>query len=119
MKKRILVCDDDESIRNYLGESLKEHYEVAGAVDGREALKMVTRDNFDLVIMDIKMPNMHGLEAIERIRARDDNVPIIICSAYRGMEGDIVIRTSNVAAFMVKPIDINVLKSKVSELIGG
>jgi CheY-like chemotaxis protein len=118
MKKRILVCDDDESIRLYLMESLKENYEVAEAIDGREALKMVTRDNFDLLIMDIKMPGTHGLEAIERIRQREMNIPIIVCSAYHLMQDDIIIMTSNVAAFLTKPIDIETLKTKISEIIG-
>jgi two-component system response regulator PilR (NtrC family) len=103
----------------YLAESLKAKYEVAEAIDGREALKMVTRGSFDLVIMDIKMPNVHGLEAIERIRERNNSTPIIICSAYRAMEDDITVKTSNVAAFIIKPIDIASLKSKVFELIGG
>jgi two-component system response regulator AtoC len=117
-KKRILVCDDEEPIRLLLNESLKESYEIVEAVNGRDALRLSTKEHFDLIIMDIKMPSMHGLEAIERIRERKNNIPIIICSAYREMEDDIIVKTSNVAAFMVKPIDIVLLKSKVFELIG-
>jgi CheY-like chemotaxis protein len=64
------------------------------------------------------MPGTHGLEAIERIRERNKEVPIIICSAYRLMEDDIVVKTSNVAAFITKPIDIKALQTKVWELIG-
>ncbi|MEO0225841.1 MAG: response regulator [candidate division WOR-3 bacterium] len=118
MKKRILICDDEESIRLLLSEALKEKYEVDEAIDGREALKKITRSSFDLLIIDIKMPGTHGLEAIERIRERNKKIPIIICSSYRLMEDDIVVKTSNVASFMTKPIDINLLKAKISELIG-
>jgi CheY-like chemotaxis protein len=118
MKKRILVCDDEESIRLLLTETLKENYEIAEATDGREALKMITREPFDLLIIDIKMPGTHGLEAIERIRERNKAIPIIICSAYRLMEDDIVVKTSDVAAFITKPVDIKAVKSKVFELIG-
>jgi len=118
MKKRILVCDDEASIRLLLSEALKDNYEIFEAVDGREAVKMITKEPFDLLITDIKMPGTHGLEAIERIRERNKTIPIIICSAYRLMEDDIIVKTSDVAAFITKPIDIKALKSKVLELIG-
>ena len=118
MKKRILVCDDEEPIRLLLNEALQDSYEIVEASNGREALKLATKEQFDLIIMDIKMPNGHGFEAIERIRQRNDTIPIIICSAYRAMEDDIVVKTSNIAAFITKPIDIKVLKTKVFNLIG-
>lgn len=118
MKKRILVCDDEEPIRLLLNESLQDSYEVVEASNGREALRLATKEQFDLIIMDIKMPDGHGLEAIERIRERNGTVPIIICSAYRAMEDDIVVKTSNVAAFITKPIDIKALKTKIFNLIG-
>jgi len=118
MKKRILICDDEESIRLLLNETLCDNYEIVEVADGREALKLVTKEPFDLLIIDIKMPGMHGLEAIERIRERNIKIPIIICSAYPLMEDDIVVKTSDVAAFITKPIDIKALKAKIFELIG-
>lgn len=118
VKKRILVCDDEEPIRLLLNEALQDSYEIIEASNGREALRLATKEQFDLIIMDIKMPSVHGLEAIERIRERDDTIPIIICSAYRAMEDDIVVKTSNVAAFITKPIDIKALKTKIFNLIG-
>lgn len=117
-KKRILVCDDEEAIRLLLSETLGETYEIVEAADGREAVKKVTKEPFDLVIMDIKMPGTHGLEAIERIRERNQRVPIIICSAYRLMEDDVIVKTSDVAAFFTKPADMDALEMKVFELIG-
>ena len=118
MKKEILVCDDEESIRLLLRETLGEDYEISEAADGREAVKFITREPFDLLIIDIKMPGTHGLEAIERIRERNKEIPIIVCSAYRLMADDVVVKTSDVAAFITKPVDIKVLKTKVFELIG-
>lgn len=118
MKKRILVCDDEEPIRLLLNESLQDTYEVVEASNGRDALRLATKEHFDLIIMDIKMPSVHGLEAIERIRERNNSIPIIIISAYRAMEDDIIVKTSNVAAFLVKPIDIKSLKTRIFELIG-
>jgi CheY-like chemotaxis protein len=71
-----------------------------------------------LLITDIKMPGTHGLEAIERIRKRNTTIPIIICSAYKLLEDDIVVKVSNIAAFFTKPIDLKLLRMKVFELIG-
>lgn len=118
MKKRILVCDDEAVVRLLLVNALKDQYEVKEAADGREALRMVTLDSFDLLVIDIKMPGMHGIEAIERIRQRNKTIPIILCTAYRLMEDDIVVRTSDVAAFFTKPIDIEKFRAKVAGLIG-
>jgi CheY-like chemotaxis protein len=118
MKKRILVCDDEEAIRLLLNEALKDTYDITEATDGREAVRIITKESFDLLIIDIKMPGTHGFEAIERIRERNKTIPIIICSAYRLMEDDIVVKTSDVAAFITKPIEIKALKQKVFELIG-
>ena len=118
MKKRILICDDDESVKLLLTETLKDDYEIVEASNGREAVKLVTKEPFDLLIIDIKMPGTHGLEAIERIRQRKKDIPIIVCSGYSLMQDDIIIKTSDVAAFISKPIDLNVLKMKIFELIG-
>jgi CheY-like chemotaxis protein len=118
MKKRILVCDDEEPIRLLLNESLQDTYEVVEAANGRDAIRLAAKEQFDLIIMDIKMPSVHGLEAIERIRERNNSLPIIIISAYRAMEDDIIVKTSNIASFLVKPIDIKALKTKIFELIG-
>ncbi len=116
--KKILVCDDEESIRLLLREALKNDYEVSEASDGREAVKLVTTQPFDLLITDIKMPGTHGFEAIERIRERNKEIPIIICSAYRLLQDDIIVKTSGIAYFLTKPINIEELKTKVFELIG-
>ena len=117
-KKRILVCDDEESIRLLLNETLEEQYDIEQAADGREAVKKITKEPYDLLIIDIKMPGTHGFDAIERIRERNKKIPIIICSAYRLMKDDIVVKTSDIAAFITKPVDLESLKTKVFELIG-
>ncbi|MEO0137056.1 MAG: response regulator [candidate division WOR-3 bacterium] len=118
MKKRILIVDDEEPIRILLNEALKDDYEIVLCDNGREAVKHITKGKFDLLITDIKMPGTHGFEVIERIRERNKTIPIIVCSAYKLLEDDIVIKTSEVAAFITKPIQIDELKAKVFELIG-
>ncbi len=119
MRKRILVCDDEEAIRLLLHEALSDDYDVVLCDNGREAVKQITKENFDLLITDIKMPGgVHGLEVIERIRERNKTIPIIICSAYKLLEDDVVVKTSDIAAFITKPIEIKQLRAKIFELIG-
>ncbi|MEO0124471.1 MAG: response regulator [candidate division WOR-3 bacterium] len=118
MKKKILVLDDEEPIRVLLKEVLNDDYEVVLCDNGKEAIKHITKEKFDLLITDIKMPGTHGFEVIERIRERNKDIPIVICSAYKLLEDDIVVKTSGVAAFITKPIEIKELKAKVFELIG-
>jgi CheY-like chemotaxis protein len=118
MKKKILICDDEEPIRLLLSEALKDEYDVISCDNGRDAIKYITKEKIDLLITDIKMPGTHGLEVIERIRERNKDIPIIICSAYKLLEDDIVVKTSGVSAFFTKPIEIKQLRAKVFELIG-
>jgi len=118
MKRRILICDDESAIRLLLTEALRDDYEAVEVADGRDVLMLVTKEPFDLVIIDIKMPSIHGLEIIQRIRERGIKIPVIICSAYRMMEDDVIVQTSDVAAFITKPIDIKAMKAKIFELIG-
>lgn len=112
--RRILVCHGGP-MRIHRKEALKENCEVAEAIDCRKASKMVTGGIFNCVIMDVKMPKVYGLEAIERIRKRDNNIPIIMCRT----KDDVVVKASNVAAFMVKPTSVNVVEPRIFEFNGG
>jgi len=118
-RKKILFADDEVNIRLLFHEIFSnEGYQVLEAADGYEAIKKIREENPDLVILDIKMPELHGLEVLERIRKEKPELPIIICTAYRHMDKDFSVLTSNVSAYFLKPININQLKEKVRELLG-
>jgi len=81
MAKKILIVDDEEVIRKYLRINLvKLGYEVKEAVDGVEALKQLSKDNFDLLISDIVMPNKDGWEMLKEVRSnpKTKDIPVII-----------------------------------------
>ena len=79
--KTILVVDDDDAIRTLLkNELLDEGYQVLTATNAREALKMVQEEALDLVILDIRMPGMDGLEALPRILGLKEGLPVILNS---------------------------------------
>jgi DNA-binding NtrC family response regulator len=116
--KKILVGDDETRIRLLYEEALTgEGYEVVVAKDGREVCEKFISERPDLVILDIKMPGMHGIEVLQRLKEMDRHVPVIISTAYQKMENDAVISTTDVAAFLKKPVDLNHLRAEVKRIL--
>lgn len=112
--KKILVADDEANIRLLLEEVLSdEGYQVTTAATGREALRRILKEQFDLLIFDIKMPELNGLELVEKIRELKKDTPVIICSAYKHLQDDYVVGTANVNAYITKPVNLAELKDKV------
>ncbi len=117
--KTILVADDDKNIRLLLETELSaEGYRVILASNGLEALEKVKDKTLDLVILDIKMPEMHGLEVLEAIRKENKKLPIIICTAYEKMRDNYTIWAGQVAGYLTKPIDFDHLKAIIRKSLG-
>lgn len=114
--KTILVVDDDEAIRTLLQEELEEEgYKVLIATNARDALKMVAAEPLDLVILDIRMPGMDGLEALPRILGLKEGLPVIMNTAYSQYQDSFMSWAAD--AYVVKSSDLTELKAKVKELI--
>jgi len=108
--KTILVADDDKNIRLLLETELSlQGYQVVLAKNGLEALTKIKDRTPDLLILDIKMPDMHGLEVLEALRKENRKLPIIICTAYDKMRDDYTVWASRVAGYLTKPIDLDKL----------
>jgi DNA-binding response OmpR family regulator len=117
---RILVVDDEKNIRTlFEAELTDEGYEVDTASGGEEALRKFRSDGADLLIVDIRMPDMTGLELMEKIRAVNMRVPIIVCTALKALEDDYTIWESQISAFLAKPVDLDDLKAEVKKALGG
>jgi two-component system response regulator (stage 0 sporulation protein F) len=114
--KRILVVDDEEGIRLLYKEELEdEGYEVDLASAGMEAIEKLKRSKPDLVILDLKMPGMGGLEVLERIREQDKELPVIISTAYGDYRRDLASWASD--AYVVKSSDLTELKRVIRGLL--
>ena len=115
---RILVVDDEKNIRTLFEAELTDAgHEVVTAAGGEEALGKFQEEGADLLIVDIRMPDMTGLELMERIRATNMRVPIIVCTALKALEDDYTIWESQIAAFLAKPVDLDDVKAEVKKAL--
>jgi CheY-like chemotaxis protein len=118
-KKKIVVADDDEDILSALKETLGEIYSVYAAQDGAEAVKLVKKIHPDLVIMDILMPEMDGLEACRRIKTDKQTapIPVIFLTVKNQVEDSEKGFQSGADSYMSKPFSPEKLLQKVSQMI--
>jgi len=109
-KPLLLIAEDDAVLRRLLTMILeREHYRVVGVSNGAEAVSTFAQDEFDLVLLDIMMPEMDGFSACANIR-KQSTVPIILLSAFSSPEVKIQARHSGASFFLNKPIRPHELK---------
>ena len=105
---KILIVDDESSIRRTLREILEfEKYKVEEASDGVEALVKLKKDTFDVIIMDIKMPKMDGMEALERIQILASDTPVVMISGHANIDTAVEAVKKGAFDFISKPPDLN------------
>jgi len=85
-KLRILVADDEEGIRESLRLILGKDYDVVFAEDGQQAATMIARNHLDLVLLDVKMPKVDGLEIMKRLAKQRRQPPVVVLTAYQSVE---------------------------------
>ncbi len=115
--KKILLVDDDESIQLLYREELQEDgYDVVSATNGDEALAHFKRQKPDLVILDIQMPGLNGIEVLRQMKSIDAEIPVILSSAYNEYKQDLGTWASE--EYVVKSADNRDLKAAIRKLIG-
>ena len=106
--KKVLIIDDEDSIRATLKDILEyEKYTVDEASDGQEGLKKLLSDNFDLVLCDIKMPKMNGMDVLEKATKAGVDTPFIMISAHGSIETAVDATKKGAYDFLEKPPDLN------------
>ena len=112
--KKILLVDDEESIHLLYREELEEDgYEVHSALSGEEALEKLGIVQPDLVILDINMPGMNGIDVLRRMKELHPQLPVILCTAYQEFKQDLASWASD--AYIVKSANLEELKAAVQK----
>ncbi|MBW7995992.1 MAG: response regulator [Candidatus Glassbacteria bacterium] len=115
--KKLLIVDDEKNLRMlYKTEFEVEGYHVDTAPDALEALSKFEHEHYDLVILDIKMPGMDGVEALGKFLGRDNKIPVIINSAYDSYKDNFMSWAAD--SYVIKSSDLSELKQKVKEALG-
>lgn len=105
---RVLIVDDEKSIRSTLRDILEfEQYEVDEAVDGLDAIAQLKKQSYDVIIMDIKMPKMDGLEALERVAILAPDTPVVMISGHGNIETAVEAVKKGAYDYISKPPDLN------------
>jgi len=108
---RILVIDDDQQLANMLVEFLvKMGYQATAAYSGREGLTQFEQGDFQLVILDLKLPDMDGLEILEAIKAVDSRAVVLIITGYGTIESSVNAVKKGAYDFIPKPINLESLE---------
>ena len=126
-RKKILVVDDIGAVRNRYASLLRnEGYEVMAAADGKEALEMAGRHLFDMILLDLNMPGMNGLDVLHELRAtyskmrevfHVDNVPVLCVSGYISEEAVSTANLLGAVGILEKPINLDEMLATVSQVL--
>ena len=118
MSIKILVADDEPSHRQMIEAVLAaEGYEVTQAEDGQAAISAIEDRFYDLVIMDIRMPNVDGIQALQKIKQISPDIPVIIMTAYASVGTAVDALKSSAFDYLIKPLDIEELKILVAKAL--
>jgi two-component system nitrogen regulation response regulator NtrX len=105
---KILIIDDEKSIRNTLKEILSyEDYEISLAENGLEGIELAKTDEFDVILCDIKMPQMDGIEVLEKIQELGLDTPVIMISGHGNIDTAVDAIKKGAFDFLEKPLDLN------------
>jgi DNA-binding NtrC family response regulator len=116
-KLRILVAEDEEITLDNLVETLREAgYDAAGTVNGRDALARIGKEQFDILITDIKMPGMSGLELLEKTKEKCPGTEVIVLTGYGSISSAVDSMRKGAFDYLTKPFDLDELVLRVKKI---
>lgn len=116
--EKILIVDDDRQMRNALSEGIKRTgYQPVSAEDAEKALLLFQREEFSLIITDMRMPGMNGLEFIKKVRLISNSVPILVITGFGTVENAVECMRCGASDYLMKPFSVDTLKEAVERLL--
>lgn len=116
-KKRLLIVDDEAGIRDSLRLLLKQNFDVTTAADGQEALDIVMKDLPDLVLLDLMMPKLDGIETLKQFREKQIRIPVVMLTAANTVRSAVEAMKLGAVDYINKPFDIDELTSLIIQLL--
>ncbi|MCA9409303.1 MAG: response regulator [Candidatus Omnitrophica bacterium] len=104
MKNKILICDDEEGVRESLKLILSDYYDLIVTETPADCIKVLeTTDNIGLVLLDIKMPKINGLDVLRKVKEKDQTLHAIMITGYRSVEAAQVCSELGANSYIIKP----------------
>lgn len=117
-KNRILVVDDEDALRTVLSSELEgEGYHVRTAADGQEAINILGGHEFDLILLDIKMPNVDGFEVLKFVKERHPKTKVVMLTGFADLKNAIESKKLGAEDFVSKPYDLVDLLTTVERVL--
>ena len=108
-KADILIVEDEKSVREVLSLSLSDKYNLFLASDGRKALETLSERNIDLALLDIRLPEINGMDVLKQIKGMDSSIPVIMLTAVKTVDSAVTAMKLGAYDYVIKPFDIKEL----------
>ena len=117
--RTILIVEDNDDFRFYLKDNLRLHYNVIEAADGKEGWQKALANHPELIVSDISMPNMNGIELSRKLKSdkRTSHIPVILLTALTAEEDQIKGLDTGANDYITKPFNFEVLNAKINNLL--
>ena len=117
-KRKVLVVDDEDALRTVLsGELTSEGYDVGTAADGDDAISTLQKQAFDLVLLDIKMPRMHGFEVLKFVKEKHPETKVVMLTGFADLKNAIESKKLGAEDFVSKPYDLVDLLTTIERVL--
>ncbi len=114
---KILIVEDEKILNNTINKSLKDAgYEVESAFDGFDAMEMIEIESYDLIVLDLNLPNMDGMEILKNLRKEDVETKVLILSARSQIQDKVEGLDAGANDFLQKPFHLDELKARIRSL---
>ncbi len=117
MKKRILIVDDEENMLNSLHRLLRREYEVVLSTSAKEAIRNINKQTIDLLITDLRMPEMDGIDLIREIREMSPKMGIVMLTGDGGIDSYLEAMDLGTFEYLTKPFDNEILLRVIKKIM--
>jgi len=116
MTEKVLLVDDEREFVDTLAERMRSRgMDVATSESGIEALELIDKESYDVVVLDLQMPGMDGLEVLARIKSRQPEVQVVLLTGHATVEKGVEAMKRGALEFLEKPIDLSVLAEVIHQ----